>query len=281
MTAYIPALSANNIPGYIASVISIPDLDREEEIELFKKYRKEGCVESAKKIILANLKLVVNLAYKFRRFRDAADLIQEGNTGLLTALKKFDIKKGVRFATYAAWWIKAKIQEFIISHMSIIRFGKGRDERKLFFNLVSTIKEIESYDSGREISRDELIEEVAKRLSLDPSRVRDSMKLLAISSDISLSETYDDDGHEKIELADEKSGFDTGMIEDDKRIAIENAIDSLNEREQFVIRSRYMSDEPLKLEEIGRKFSVSKERVRQIEERAIQKIREQAGIISA
>lgn len=128
MAYNVPALSVNTVSNYISSVFAIPNLSREEEIELFKKYREEGDNNAARSIVMANLKLVVNLAYKFRKFRDSIDLIQEGNMGLMTAVKRFDIDKGVRFATYAVWWIKAKIQEFIISHMSIVRFGKSRDE---------------------------------------------------------------------------------------------------------------------------------------------------------
>lgn len=165
MSNRLPVLATNNIGAYIKNALSISSLSAEEEIELFRKFQEENCKESGRKIILANLKLVVNLAYKFRNFRDTADLIQEGNTGLMTAFKRFDLEKGVRFTTYATWWIKAKIQEFIISQMSIVRFGKTKDERKLFFNLVSTIKDIQGYEAGRELSTEELVSEIAKRLS--------------------------------------------------------------------------------------------------------------------
>ncbi|HNT28557.1 MAG TPA: sigma-70 family RNA polymerase sigma factor [bacterium] len=178
MTAYIPALSNDSLSAYIHSALAVPDLGRDEEEDLFRRYRIEGDIDAARRIILSSLKLVVHAAYKFRKFRDVVDLIQEGNVGLVTALKKFDLAKGVRFATYALWWIKAKIQEFILSHMSIVRYGKGRDERKLFFNLVSTVREIEAHDQGRELTREELIAEVARRLGMDPIRVADNMRVL-------------------------------------------------------------------------------------------------------
>jgi len=119
----VPVLSTNNISSYVSHALSVKDLTADEERLLFTRYREENHMQSAREIILTNLKLVVKLAYKFRKFRDAADLIQEGNLGLLTAFRKFSLEKGVRFATYATWWIKAKIQEFIISQMSIVRFG--------------------------------------------------------------------------------------------------------------------------------------------------------------
>ena len=223
MTVYIPALSTNNITTYIKSVISVPPLSREEEIELFKKHRDENSIEAAQKIIMANLKLVVNLAYKFRKFRDSTDLIQEGNLGLLTALKKFEISKGVRFATYAAWWIKAKIQEFIISHMSIVRFGKSRDERKLFFNLVSTVKDIESYDKDKKLSPEEIVSEVAERLSVSVEKVRDTMRIVSSYNDVSINESLDGGDIKRIELKDRSIDYDQEIDENDKREKVQKA----------------------------------------------------------
>lgn len=275
MTAYIPALSNDSISAYIHNVLAVADLEREEEERLFIRYRRNGDIDAARRIILANLKLVVNAAYKFRKFRDVVDLIQEGNVGLLTALKKFDLAKGVRFATYAVWWIKAKIQEFILSHMSIVRYGKGRDERKLFFNLVSTVREIESHDQGRDLSREELIVEVSRRLKIDPTRVADNMRVLTSSSDVSLDDQYED-GSDRWQIADEKADFSEALMADERKQLLYRAVETLDERERYIIDNRYLTDDPQTLEDIGRRFNVSKERVRQIEERALEKIRKQA-----
>ncbi len=275
MTTYIPALSNDSISAYIHNVLAVPDLERDEEERLFTTYRRTGDIDAARRIILANLKLVVNAAYRFRKFRDVVDLIQEGNVGLLTALKKFDLAKGVRFATYAIWWIKAKIQEFILSHMSIVRYGKGRDERKLFFNLVSTVREIESHDQGRDLSREELIGEVARRLNIDPIRVADNMRVLTSSSDVSLDEQYED-GTDRWQIADEKADFSEALVADERKQLLYRAVETLDERERYIIDNRYLTDDPQTLEDIGHRFNVSKERVRQIEERALEKIRKQA-----
>ncbi len=273
MNNNVPALSVNTVSAYIHSVLAIPDISREEELELFQRFKEKGDKIAAQKLVLSNLKLVVNLAYKFRRFRDVTDLLQEGNLGLLTALQKFDPEKGVRFATYATWWIRAKIQEFIISQMSIVRFGKSRDERKLFFNMMAVIKEIQSYDTDGEITKEELVQEVAARLNVAPEKVIETIQVVSSYNDISIDQTIEESGVKLLELKD-RTNLDEEM--DDKTFGnrIQSAIASLNDRERFVIWNRYMADEPLTLLEIGEKYGISKERVRQIESRAIEKIKE-------
>ncbi|HRZ80372.1 MAG TPA: sigma-70 family RNA polymerase sigma factor, partial [bacterium] len=260
------------ISNYIHSVLSVPDISKEEELELFKKFREDGDKEAAQRLVLSNLKLVVNLAYKFRRFRDVTDLIQEGNLGLLTALQKFDMDKGVRFATYATWWVKAKIQEFIISQMSIVRFGKSRDERKLFFNMMATIKDIQSYDNDGEITREELVQEVARRLDVTPDKVIEALQVVSSYNDVSIDQTYEDGDMKLIELKD-RTDFDRSIDEDTMNRKLQNALTTLNEREKFIIWNRYLAEDTMTLEEIGEKYDISKERVRQIESRALEKIK--------
>lgn len=273
MSRNIPTLSSNTISSYIRSVLAVPDLSAEEEAALITRYRDEGDKEAAQQLVLSNLKLVVNLAYKYRRFRDVTDLIQEGNLGLMTALQKFDVKKGVRFATYSTWWIRAKIQEFIISQMSIVRFGKSRDERKLFFNMMATIKDIKNYDTDNEISNEDLIQEVAKRLDVTPQKVVEAMQVVSTYNDLSIDQTIDGQDLKMIELKS-KIDYDSDIDEKIQNEKLHRAIMALNEREKFIIWNRYMVDDPMTLEEIGDKYSVSKERIRQIEARAIEKIKE-------
>lgn len=272
MNSNIPTLSTHTISNYIHSVLSVPDISKEEELELFKKFREDGDKEAAQKLVISNLKLVVNLAYKFRRFRDVTDLIQEGNLGLLTALQKFDMDKGVRFATYATWWVKAKIQEFIISQMSIVRFGKSRDERKLFFNMMATIKDIQSYDNDGEITREELVQEVARRLDVTPDKVIEALQVVSSYNDVSIDQTYEDGDMKLIELKD-RTDFDRSIDEDTMNRKLQNALTTLNEREKFIIWNRYLAEDTMTLEEIGEKYDISKERVRQIESRALEKIK--------
>jgi len=277
LSTTIPTLSSNTISSYIRSVLAVPDLSAQEETELINKYRNEGDKEAAQKLVLSNLKLVVNLAYKYRRFRDVTDLIQEGNLGLMTALQKFDVKKGVRFATYSTWWIRAKIQEFIISQMSIVRFGKSRDERKLFFNMMATIKDIKNYDTDNEISNEDLVQEVAKRLDVTPQKVVEAMQVVSTYNDLSIDQTIDGQDLKMIELKS-KIDYDSDIDETIKNEKLNKAILSLNEREKFIIWNRYMVEDPMTLEEIGKKYGVSKERIRQIEARAIEKIKEHTEV---
>lgn len=273
MNKNIPVLSSNTISSYIRSVLAVSDMTAEEETELMDRYRTKGDKEAAQKLVLSNLKLVVNLAYKYRRFRDVADLIQEGNLGLMTALQKFDLKKGVRFATYSTWWIRAKIQEFIISQMSIVRFGKSRDERKLFFNMMATIKDIKNYDSENEITNEDLVQEVAKRLNVTPQKVVEAMQVVSTYNDLSIDQTIDGQDIKMIELKS-KIDYDADIDETIMNEKLQKAILSLNEREKFIIWNRYMVESTMTLDEIGSKYGVSKERIRQIESRAIEKIKE-------
>lgn len=273
MNKNIPVLSSNTISSYIRSVLAISDMTAEEEMELMNRYRNKGDKEAAQKLVLSNLKLVVNLAYKYRRFRDVADLIQEGNLGLMTSLQKFDVKKGVRFATYSTWWIRAKIQEFIISQMSIVRFGKSRDERKLFFNMMSTIKDIKNYDSENEITNEDLVQEVAKRLNVTPQKVVEAMQVVSTYNDLSIDQTVDGQDIKMIELKS-KIDYDSEIDDTIMNEKLQKAIMTLNEREKFIIWNRYMVESTMTLDEIGSKYGVSKERIRQIEARAVEKIKE-------
>lgn len=273
----LPVLSQTTVQRYIHGALKVPALSEEEEYELFRKYQEENDSEAAKEIVKSNLKLVVNSAYRYRKFRDIADLIQEGNMGLLTALKKYDRSKGVRFATYASWWIKAKIQEFIISHLSIVRFGKTRDERKIFFNLMSTINDIERYKAGKQLSSEEIIQRVANRLDVSPEKIREAINTIKGHSEISTSSTYNDNsGNEvkRIELQDNKIDFEEEIDSREQKKAVKNSLSFLTNRERDIIESRYLTDNPLTLRELGENYGITKERVRQIENKALKKMRE-------
>ena len=156
--------------------------------------------------------------------------------------------------------------------MSIVRFGKSRDERKLFFNMMATIKDIQSYDKDGEISKEELIQEVARRLNVTPDKVIDALQVVSSYNDVSIDQTIEGSDEKLIELKD-KSDFDQEIDDEDMKTKLQNAISTLNEREKFVIWNRYLADETMTLEEIGEKYGISKERVRQIESRALAKIK--------
>ncbi len=281
---FIPVLATNNVAAYAKNVVKIKELTPEEERELFRRYREENDLDAAKEIIMANLKLVVHLSYKFRHFRDVADLIQEGNIGLMTAFKKFDLSRDVRFATYASWWIKAKLQEFIISQMSIVRFGKTRDERKLFFNMISTIKDIESYEKGRELTKEELIQEVAKRLELSVEKIRESMKTLSNMSDMSIDTSFTKSDSDTTPVTYQLEDFSTNVADDfiekdyeeKRKNLFDEAFSKLSDREKDIIHRRYITSPPETLESIGAEYGITKERVRQIEANAILKMKKMA-----
>lgn len=282
---FIPVLATNNVAAYAKNVVQVKDLTLDQERELFKKYREENDLAAAQKIIMANLKLVIHLSYKFRHFRDVADLIQEGNIGLMIAFSKFDLSRDVKFATYASWWIKAKLQEFIISQMSIVRFGKTRDERKLFFNMISTIKDIESYDKGRDLTKEELIQKVADRLELSVEKIRASMKTLSNMSDMSIDTSFTKNDSDMTPVSYQLEDMSTNVAEEfidkdyeeKKKDIFGEAFAKLSEREKDIINRRYITSPPETLESIGNEYGVTKERIRQIEANAILKMKKMAG----
>jgi len=273
MQEYLPVVS-DNLTHYLAQIKQYPLLSPEEEFMLAVRYKEREEVEAAHKLITANLRFVVKVALEYRGYGlKLLDLIQEGNIGLMVALKKFDPHKRYRFISYAIWWIRAYIQNFIIRSWSLVKMGTTQIQKKLFYKM-GKIKGIAHAEH-----REEKIEELAQELSVKSSDIEEMQKRFA-GRDLSL---------------DAKLGFDQDMTfldllpdfspdqedllgereeEDALTDEVEDALGNLSERERFIIRHRIMAEDPLTLQELGDRFHISRERVRQIEGEALKKLKD-------
>ncbi len=267
-----------SLESYLMQINQFPLLTQEQEFDLAVKYRKNGDVESAHKLITANLRFVVKVAFEYKSYGiKLLDLIQEGNIGLMMAVKKFDPYKGYRFISYAIWWIRAYIQNFIIKTWSLVKIGTTQAQKKLFYKIGKVRKALES-NEGNEKKYDIL----AKDLEVHKEDIIEMEQRMS-SRDLSLDAPFDE-GHEltHLELLQESSPNQEEALahEEEKKIRereITTAMKRLNEKEIYVIKNRIMSDTPLTLQEIGDHLKLSRERVRQIESEALKKLRKEFG----
>ena len=266
----------DSLQSYLIQINRFPLLSQEEEFELAVRYRKYNDIEAAHKLITSNLKFVVKVAFEYKSYgAKLADLIQEGNIGLMMAVKKFDPHKGYRFISYAIWWIRAYIQNFIIKTWSLVKIGTTQAQKKLFYKIGKVRKALES-DRENE-KRYELLAndlDVAKEDIIE-------MEQRMSSRDLSLDAPFDED-HEltHLDLLQEGSPNQEEALaqQQEKNIRerdVQNALKRLNEKEVYVIKNRVMSDTPLTLQEIGTHLKLSRERVRQIESEALKKLKKE------
>ena len=268
----------NSMESYLAQINQFPLLTREEEFKLAVKYRKYNDIESAQQLITANLRFVVKVAFEYKSYGvKLQDLIQEGNIGLMMAVKKFNPYKGYRFISYAIWWIRAYIQNFIIKTWSLVKIGTTQAQKKLFYKIGKVRKALES-DGADE----KKYERLARDLDVAKEDIIEMEQRMS-SRDLSLDAPFDE-GQEltHLELLREDSLNQEEAIaqEEEKKIRereVQNAMKRLNEKEVYVIKNRIMSEEPLTLQEIGDHLKLSRERVRQIESEALKKLRKEFG----
>ena len=258
---------------YISEINRFPLLTPEEEFKYAMRLKKENDVSAAEKLIVSNLRFVVKIAHEYRNYGfKLADLIQEGNVGLIHAVKKFDPEKGYRLISYAVWWIRAYIQNYLIRSWSIVKIGTTQAQRKLFFKLNQTKKELESLSR-----KNPEFSEIATSLGVKDSEVEE-MDLRMASRDVSLNEIINEDStnsHMDF-LTYEGDDQEASLIKNEERSLIQRdiagALAHLNERETYIILNRVMSDNPQTLQEIGEKYNISRERARQIEKQALKKM---------
>lgn len=262
---------------YIKRIKDIPILSREEELNLTKKWQESQNSEAADRIINAHLKLVAKIANGYRGYGlPLNDLIAEGNIGMMQAMKHFDPDKGFRLSTYATWWIKASIQEYILQTWSIVKMSSSSTQKKLFFGLRKTRLAIQS--AHEDELTPELINAIAEKLQVKPAEVEYMAQRLTKDSSLNLIlGNSDDNQSEWIDwITDEKENQEVQVIQRDeikKRKALfDKAMESLNERERQILIERRLCENPLTLEEIAEKYQISKERVRQIENNCILKL---------
>jgi len=258
---------------YIAEINRFSLLTPEEEFKLAVRLKKYNDVAAAEKLIVSNLRFVVKIAHEYRNYGfKLSDLIQEGNIGLIHAVKKFDPYKGYRLISYAVWWIRAYIQNYLMKSWSIVKIGTTQAQRKLFFKLNQTKKDLET------ISRkNPEFSEIAISLGVKDSEVAE-MDLRMGSRDVSLNEIINDESsNSHIDfLAYEGDDQEVSLIKDEEKSLVQRdiagALANLNERETYIILNRVMADDPQTLQEIGSKYNISRERARQIEKQALKKI---------
>jgi RNA polymerase sigma-32 factor len=267
----------DNLSHYLAQIREYPLLSPEEEFSLASRYQEMQDVEIAHKLITSNLRFVVKVALEYRGYGiKLLDMIQEGNIGLMVALKKFDPHKGYRFISYAIWWIRAYIQNFIIRSWSLVKMGTTQMQKKLFYKM-GRIKGI-----THEEHREEKIEELAQELSVRSSDIEEMQKRFA-GRDLSLDAKLDfDQGISFLDILPDLSPDQEELLgeseEDDVlRGEVQEALGNLSERERFIISRRIMADDPMTLQELGDTFQISRERVRQIEGEALRKLKDRLG----
>jgi len=268
----------NSLDTYLVQINQFPLLSQEEEFKLAVRYRKYDDIEAAHRLITSNLKFVVKVAFEYKSYGvKLLDLIQEGNIGLMMAVKKFNPYKGYRFISYAIWWIRAYIQNFIIKTWSLVKIGTTQAQKKLFYKIGKVRKALES--NGENEKKYELL---AHDLDVTKEDIMEMEQRMS-SRDLSLDAPFDESQElTHLELLKEESPNQEEAIaqEEEKKIReheVQNAMKRLSEKEVYVLRNRIMAEEPLTLQQIGDHLKLSRERVRQIESEALKKLKREFG----
>ena len=279
----LPSPSVGGLSLYLAQIKKFPMLDAEEEYMLAKNWRENGNLQSAHKLVTSHLRLVAKIAMGYRGYGlPVNELISEGNIGLMQAVKKFDPDKGFRLATYAMWWIKASIQEYVLRSWSLVKMGTTTAQKKLFFNLKKLKNQIAPGQEGD--LKDEQVDEISKRLDVDSKEVVNMNRRL-MGQEKSLNDPIKSgEADEWQDWLVDKSLDQELMISqkqeyDDKKNLLNDAMKILNEREKEIIIARRLSENPKTLEELSKKYKISRERIRQIETKAFEKL--QKSMINA
>jgi RNA polymerase sigma-32 factor len=264
------------VTGYLWQIQRIPMLEPHEEYMLAKRWREHGDRDAAHKLVTSHLRLVAKIAMGYRGYGlPISEVISEGNVGLMQAVKRFEPEKGFRLATYAMWWIKAAIQEYILRSWSLVKMGTTANQKKLFFNLRKAKSKISALEEGD--LRPDQVKLIAKRLGVTEQDVVDMNRRLG--GDVSLNAPIREDGDSgewQDWLVDDVSDQETRLAEseesDNRRKALGDALSVLNDRERRNFEPRRLADDPITLEDLAAEFGVSRERVRQIEVRAFEKV---------
>ena len=276
-TTTLPVLTPEGgLARYLQEIRKFPMLEPEEEFMLAKRWREHGDTEAAHKLVTSHLRLVAKIAMGYRGYGlPVAELIAEGNIGMMQAVKRFEPERGFRLATYAMWWIRAAIQEYILRSWSLVKIGTTAAQKKLFFNLRRLKGQMKAIEEGD--MTPEQVKKIAHRLAVTEDEVISMNRRLA-APDHSLNAPLrvDGDGEWQDWLVDESVDQETRLGEDQemaqRRAMLAQAMQGLNERERHILTERRLKDEPATLEDLSRHYSISRERVRQIEVRAFEKL---------
>jgi len=271
----VPA-EGSGLARYLDEIRRFPMLDAEEEYMLAKRWREHGDVEAAHKLVTSHLRLVAKIAMGYRGYGlPMNEIISEGNVGLMQAVKRFDPDKGFRLATYAMWWIRAAIQEYILHSWSLVKLGTTAAQKKLFFNLRRLKSQMQAIEGG-DLSP-EMVKQIADTLEVTEQEVIEMNRRLE-GPDHSLNAALRVDSESEWQdwLVDERAGQETELAEADelehRKALLAEAMKVLNERERHILTERRLKEEPTTLEELSARYGISRERVRQIEVRAFEKL---------
>ena len=272
----LPALSnEGGLSAYLAQIKKFPMLDAEEEYLLAKNWRNTGNIKAAEKLVTSHLRLVAKIAMGYKGYGlPVSEMISEGNIGLMQAVKKFKPEKGFRLATYAMWWIKASIQEYILRSWSLVKIGTTTAQKKLFFNLKKIKNQISPRSEGD--LKNEHVKEIADKLDVSEDEVVSMNRRLA-GKEFSLNAPINEDGDEWQDwLVDKELDQDLKFAQkqemEQRKDLLQDSIKILNDREKEILYSRRLTDEPRTLEDLSKKFKISRERIRQIENKAFEKL---------
>jgi RNA polymerase sigma-32 factor len=280
MAAALPVLAnEGGLSRYLDEIRKFPMLEPSEEFMLAKRWREHGDREAAHKLVTSHLRLVAKIAMGYRGYGlPISEVVSEGNVGLMQAVKRFEPDKGFRLATYAMWWIKAAIQEYILRSWSLVKMGTTANQKKLFFNLRKAKGRISALEEG-DLHPDQ-VKQIATQLGVNEQDVVDMNRRLG--GDASLNAPLRDEGEGGGEwqdwLVDSGQSQEQVLVEEEegqnRLTALRNALSVLNPRERRIFEARRLADDPITLEDLSAEFGVSRERVRQIEVRAFEKIQE-------
>ena len=275
-TYNLPGLSSEGgLSNYLVQIKKFPMLEAEEEYMLAKSWRDRGDLKSAEKLVTSHLRLVAKIAMGYRGYGlPVSEMVSEGNIGLMQAVKKFDPEKGFRLATYAMWWIKASIQEYVLRSWSLVKIGTTSAQKKLFFNLKKIKNKIAPKTDGD--LKKEHVEEIANRLNVSEEEVISMNRRLA-SREKSLNDLVGEDGNQWQDWLVDKSMDQELKISQNqefkqRKSLFEDSIHILNDREKEILYARRLNDEPTTLDKLSKKYKISRERIRQIENKAFDKL---------
>ena len=272
----LPTLSSESgLSAYLAQIKKFPMLDAEEEYMLAKNWKTTGNLKSAEKLVTSHLRLVAKIAMGYKGYgMPVNEMISEGNVGLMKAVKKFEPEKGFRLATYAMWWIKASIQEYILRSWSLVKIGTTTAQKKLFFNLKKLKNQIAPKSEGD--LKDEHVTEIAKKLDVNKDEVV-SMNRRLSGKEHSLNAPIGEDGDEWQDWVvdkemDQELKFAQKEEMNQRKDLLKDSIKILNDREKEILYARRLNDKPTTLENLSKKYKISRERIRQIENKAFEKV---------
>ena len=278
MAAALPVLAGDSgLSRYLDEIRRFPMLEPQEEYILAKRWREHSDGDAAHRLVTSHLRLVAKIAMGYRGYGlPIGEVISEGNIGLMQAVKRFEPEKGFRLATYAMWWIRASIQEYILRSWSLVKMGTTANQKKLFFNLRKAKSQISALDEGD--LKPHQVDTIATKLGVSKQEVVEMNRRLGGDASLNSPLREDGDGEWQDWLVDDSASQENILAEseesDNRRTALSQALTVLNERERRIFEARRLSDDPMTLEDLSSEFGISRERVRQIEVRAFEKIQQ-------